>query len=500
MPYDSKTGIYTDGNVSGQNAIGKVTTDFTGSRNEWEDRVIGSLISRYKQGLGGAGGYGDGSIGQPAAEDMGTPRTPVSFQTVQYWENYVKKFGASDPEIQKQFGTPPSRSASFVDDPNSASSIYGTFKDKAAENALDRASRERISAADNAAQIGAANISAGASRYAADKQYDATKLQVDNNWKIATLDDATRRYVAEGDWGVQKWVTTANNEGSMARLQLELGQRDEELAQRAVEEKNRHGEAMTGLALEVAKYDSELAASPRNWLKYAAWLKSRDIIVSGLTLAMAAQEVPDNTISPQLVANTTGMNTAGIETAQEAQTAASGTPAPSAVQTQAAATATGGTGAPTTSPGASVPAAGQMTTGGGGMQLAQPAQETPAQMAQRLLGSFGQTSAETTPDALQATVNSLNTTGGRRSSFGGDGSAMVNSQGISIPEANGSQVDYRNFGRLLPTQQAMKAGAVESVRGASGVSDWIAEMEKSRPKGGNSGASTYSGGRTSEWG
>lgn len=559
---------------------GRVSNDVIGSRDSWEEKVIQDLIDNYTWGRGGMPGYGDASIGQPNPADAG--KGTVSFATEMYFENYVKKFAGNDPWITEQYGTAPTRSATWVDDPNSASSINGTYKDRAAdtsrENALDRTSRERISAADNATQLAAANISAGASRYGADQQLAGVKLQVDNSWRESVLNDATRRYIAEGDWGTQrfiadlnntgqnnrltqqigadkaiadqadatrrfvatgdwasnkyiadtnnagqntrlttqiaadkaiadqasadrrfvatgdwasqKYITDTNNAGSLVRLQLELGQRDEELAQQALGEKNRHGEAMTGLALEVAKYDAELGASPRNWLKYAGWLKSRDIVVSGLTLAMAAQEVPDNAMSAQMVANTTGMGMAGLETEKEAQTAASGTPAASAAQTQAAATATGGTGAPITSPGASVPA-----PAGGAQQQAQaaaaPAQETPAQMAQRLLGSFGQTSADASQASLQATVNSLNTTGGRRSSFGGDGSAMVNSQGISIPEANGSQVDYRNFGRLLPTQQEMKIGAIESVRGAAGVSDWLQEIEKSRPKGGNAQAAAF---------
>ena len=472
--------------VGGAKALGKVTSDWMGSRDAWDEYAIASLIRNYVTGVGGAGGYGDGSIGQPAPEDMGSQKpggvpTPYSLQTAQYWENYVRRFGSADPALREMFGDPPTRTATYQDDPNSASSVYGSFKDKAAESALDRASTERISAADNDARLKAAQIDA-------DARIKGIGMQVDSDWKIAAMNDITRRYVAEGDWGVQKYVADQNNKGAMDRLVLELGQRDRVLAQSAIAEKNRHGEELLKLSLEVAKYDSELAASPRNWLKYAAWLGKRDIIVNGLTLAMAAQEVPDNAINPADVAALSGVG--ALETAQEAQQAATGAgvAASPAAQAAAAQTASG----PTTNLASQVQPQQQGTGPAQGANTVTPgAAETPADMAKRLLGNWGTTSAEADPANLQNIVNSLNTTGGTRSNFGGGGADPMNAQGVTIPESQGQQVDYRNFSRLLPTQQQMKAGAVESVRGAAGVTDWVKEMENSRPKGGNAVAAAW---------
>jgi hypothetical protein len=463
--------------VGGANALGMVTPDYSGSRQEWETRVLRDLLDNYAWGRGGMPGYGNGSIGQPNPADFGNQT--ISGQTYSYFERYVKQFGANDPWITQNYGAPPTRNATYVPDPNSPASIQGTYAERAKEAAQERASRERIAAGQNAAQIAAANIQANA-------QITATRMQTENAWRIAQLDDATRRYIAEGDWGTQKWVTEANNAGAMARLQLELGQRDEELAQRAVEERDRHGEAMTGLALEVAKYDAELAASPRNWLKYAAWLKDRDILVNGITLAMAAQEVPDAMINPAAVAQSTGDNLAAAQTAQEAQTGQPAAPPTDAGGGAAASPAPGTGQAPAPAP------QGTTDTPGPRAAAAAPHQETPAEMARRLLGSFQQTSAETTPEALQATVNSLGTTGqGGAFKSNASGGTATNAQGINIPEFQGKDVDYRNFGRLLPVQQQMKAGAVASVRGDAGVSDWVAEMNKSRPKGGNALAATF---------
>jgi len=455
--------------------VGKVSPDLVGSRQSWDEVVAADLAAKWMLGTLNIPDISGGSIGSPDQANWGQPNSVMSRQTKTYWERYVRQFGADDPTIIGMYGPAPTRDATYVNDPNSRSALEGTFAEKAAEAAKNRASNEGIAAAGNAAQIASANIQANA-------QITATRMSTENAWRIAQLDDATRRYVAEGDWGVQKWVTTANNEGAMARLQLELGQRDEELAQRAVEARDRHAEAMTGLALEVAKYDAELAASPRNWLKYAAWLKDRDILVNGITLAMAAQEVPQSTINPAQVASTSGSNLAAIQTAQEAQQP----------------TEPGGAPAATTGPGtqpAAAPASPGATYPGPQAQTATatpPAQETPADMARRLLGSFQQTSAETTPEALQATVNSLGTTG-RTSGYQStsSGGTATNQQGINIPEYQGKDVDYRNFGRLLPVQQQMKAGAVASVRGDAGTADWVAEMEKSRPKGGNASIATF---------
>jgi len=468
--------------VGGANALGMVTPDYSGSFDEWAAMVTADLIKRYKTGAGGAGGYGNGSIGQPNPADFGTPDTPLSFQTIKYWENYVTKFGKDDPWITANFGAAPTKKASYVPDPNSPSSIYGTFKEK---SAFEAAEAEKDRALDRES-IAAANARAAAAEAGATAR---TQMQIDAAWREAQLDAATRRYIAEGDWGVQKWVTTENNAAAMARLQLQLGFEREALAQQAVAERNRHHEQMVGLALEVAKYDAELAASPRNWLKYAGWLQSRNIVVNGMTLAMAAQEVPETDISPATVANTTGDNLAGVQAASEALTSgASGGMAsgqdPFANSVPLTTGAERGT-APNANlndPNAQAQM-GQFQPPPSAQQLDQM---NPGDLARQLLGMnpLAADEGDITTQNLQNIANSLSTTNRPKvASFGAYNGPRTNALGIEIPEVSGQETDYRQFARLLPSEQEAKIGAIESVRGPYGVTDWAKELESSRPKG-----------------
>lgn len=470
--------------VGGAYAAGMITTDYTGSRDEWEERVIRDLISRYKQGLGGMPGYGDASIGRPAETDYATPDKPLSYQTVQYFENYVRRFGASDPWIVSNYGAPPTRSATFQPDPNSPASIQGTYEERAAdtarENAANRASEERIAAGHDAASIAAASISANA-------QIESTRMRVESDMAIAAMEDATRRYIAEGDWGTQRYVAELRESGALDRLLLELGARDKDRAQEAIREQNRHHETMVGLTLEVAKYDAELAAEPRNWLKYAAWLKSRDVVINGLTLAMAADIVPDDQIDPAMVASATGSGLAAIQTSQEAATGM----------------VTGQSGGSMGPEGAN-PFAGQSIVGANQttMSQAQPAPTTQELMqgtdygalAKRLLGMnpLEASADQATPQNLQAVSNTLRTSAssmGRVPSFGDYSGPTTNALGVTVGEPTGQKVDYRNFMKLLPSQRQMKFGEVASI--GRYEPDFVEEMERSRPKGFATGAASF---------
>lgn len=478
------TNIPLSTSLGGAVAAGKITSDYTGSRDEWEERVIRDLISRYKQGLGGLPGYGDASVGRPAEADFGTPDTPLSYQTIAYFENYVRRFGSSDPWIIEQFGSPPTRTATFQDDPNSAKSINGTFEERskfeAGEAAKERESAEKIAAGHDAASIAAANISANA-------QIASTTMRVEADKAIAAMDDATRRYIAEGDWGTQKYIAELRESGAMDRLLLELGARDKDRAQEAIQEQNRHHETMVGLTLEVAKYDSELAAEPRNWLKYAAWLKSRDIVINGLTLAMAADVVPDAQIDPGMVASTTGSGLAATQAAQEAATGM----------------VTGESGGSMGPEGAN-PFAGQSIVGANQttMSQAQPAPTTQqlmqgtdyAALAKQLLGMnpLEASADQATPGNLQAISNTLRTSSrslGAVPSFGDYSGPTTNALGVTVGEPTGQKVDYRNFMRLLPSQRQMKLGEVASI--GRYEPDFVEEMERSRPKGFATGAASF---------
>ena len=474
----------------GPNGNDYYAPDFAGSRQDWVDTVARSLAERWILGLGGLPGYGDASIGQPSQADFNNGGTSITEQTKAYFRKYAEKFGANDPWIISQFGPPPDRSATYQPNPNSASSVQGTFAERSAfdaseaekDRAVEReglATQERIAAMQDAGATERTRMQeAGAT--------ERVQAQIEASWREATLADATRRYIAEGDWGVQKWVTTENNLAAMERLQLQLGFDREVLAQQAVAEKNRNQEAMLGLALEVAKYDSELAASPRNWLKYAGWLQKRNIIVNGMSLAMAAQEVPEDEIDPATVADATGSNIAAMQADQERSAVVAGT---SGGSTSAQDAFTG------TQPMAGTTGTqAQVQQQGATPGAEELGQMDPAALANRLLGSnpWAADGGDAAQENLQNIANSLTTANRPRiASFGAYGGSTTNAQGINIPEASGQQVDYRQFSRLLPSEQEAKIGAVESVRGSSGVSDFIKEMESSRPKGGNSRLATF---------
>lgn len=495
--------------VGGANALGQVTGDYVGSRNEYDDYVIDTLIRNYKTGAGGLPGYGDASIGQPNQADFGTPERPLSPQTQKYFEDYVTRFAGNDPWILDNFGQPPGRGATYQQDPNSPAAVTGSYadraRDSAAENALDRASSERIAAGNNA--VGMAGVAADRERTASNERVagmqeagatSRVQMQIEGSWREAMLADATRRYVAEGDWGVQKWVTSENNTAAMARLQMQLQFDREALAQQAVVEKQRHHEQMIGLALEVAKYDAELAGSPRNWLKYAGWLKSRNVIVNGMTLAMAAQEVNESEIDPGTVAESTGSNVAAIAAQTEAQQIQTGGQSGGATSTQNAFGADMQEllfGADQTHNGQPVNATATPTMG---QQQATPSPEELAGVtdysafAKKLLGMnpLAPATEEASVPNLEAISAGLQTGGGqRKAGFGAWTGPTTNALGMNVNEISGKDTNYKQFASLLPTEQEMKVGEVASIRGDAGISDWVAEMERSRPKGGGGSGS-----------
>ena len=479
-----------------------VSPDWGGSYEDWLDIASRTLAERYTMGYRDFDQFSGSTsgIGQPVSSDFGTGASGgtgvISDQTYNFFRRYLQNNGGSDPYVMSQYGTPPSRNATFTPNPDSASSLYGTFAEKSAwesgEKAKDRAADAARSAADNAARIQAAQISANAqiqsSTIDANARIETTRMGVESDWKIATLQDATRRYVAEGDWGVQRYVAELQDKGMTARLQMELGQRDKELAQRAIEEKARHQEQMIGLALEVAKYDAELSAQPRNWLKYAAWLKSRDIVINGLSLSMAADIVPDNAISAAAVADATGSGLAAIQTQQEAMTSgASGGAASTQDAFGAGTQAIAGAGAQTQQQGQQAVGAMQPTISA--EQLGQTTDY--AGLARSLLGMNGlEASADQASTSnLQTIADTQKTSGGKMPGFGNYTGPTTNAFGVDVPEVMGQKVDYRNFSSLLPSQQEMKFGAIESV--GRYAPDYAKEIQRSRPKGGVTGAASY---------
>lgn len=466
------------------------STDYLGSFDEWVEQAARSLAEQYVNGVRVFDNFNGptGAIGQPAGSDFnsgqGGSRTgTITPQTLNFFRSYVRANAHSDPWLASQFGTPPSRQATFQPSPSSPGAVA----------AGNNASNERIAAGNNATTIQAATIAANASIANAQTAAATAREGFANDWRIAQLRVATDRYIAEGGWGVQRYVAELSEKGAMERLKLELGMREKELAQRAVEERNRNQNENNRLALEIAKYDAELAASPRNWLKYAAWLSSRNIVVNGLSLAMAAQEVPESQISPATVANVAGP-VAGLQTAQESQQQALGT-----VTGQSGGGTGGGYPVPNISP-TSLP---KTESGpGGSIGTYQPPPSganldkmSAVDLANKLLGMSpgAATPADASQGNLQGIMDSVAPgVNGRTAGFGAYGGPTRNALGVDVgPGVSGAQVDYRQFAKKLPTEQGMFLGGIESVRGASGVTDWTAELERSRPKGRATGAASY---------
>lgn len=503
----------TPTSVGGANALGMVTSDYTGSLDEYQDRVIGDLIARYVSGQGGAGWASpsfSSPYGTPDPADFGagytqnpttgawTPAKPVSFATVKFIEEYVKNEASSSPYIASTYGAPPSNHATFVQDPNSPAAIQGSFAQRAA---LDR----ELSAADNAAANYRAELDAAVSREgiasaaatAAMQEQGATQrtqMQIDASWREAALADATRRYIAEGDWGTQRWITEQQEAGALTRLQLQLQFNREALAQDAIAEANRHQENLVSLALQIAQYDAELAGDPANLYAYAAWLQNRNVVVNGMTLAMAQQEVPLEAIDPGEVANTTGDNIAGIQQQQALVSGASGGSQQATSPEELQKIIAGTTGAPagTTA----------QRMAGGALPQHQPSPSAeqigatdPAALATTLLGMnpVAPTAVDTSQQNLQAIANSLNVGGGAKTAagFGSWGGPTTNALGVTPPQISGQDVDFRKFANLLDTEQKGVLAGVKSIRGSAGMTDFTRELERSRPKGRLSGAATW---------
>jgi hypothetical protein len=473
-------------------AAGMRSTNYAGSFDDYlwrNSRVLAEAYMRGELPPGsltmdmspiGEASTGDWASGQVLGDGKNGGTGRITEQTYQFFYNYLKAYGSQDPYLIQRFGEPPTRMATW-EDPNVVT--QGTFAQKSAENALDRTTQQNIANTYAGASVQSAQISADASRYGADQQLAGVTLSVNNAWRTAQLDDATRRYIAEGDWGVQKFIVQAQESGAMDRLKLELGQRDKELAQAAIGERDRHHEAMVGLVLEVAKYDSQLAGQPRNWVAYAAWLQNRGMVVNGLNLGAVAQMLPETSLNPMEIANSANAQGAAIAAVQTAEAAASaqasgGQQSSSAgTQQQTAATTTGGQGQQ------------QQEAAAGGYTVAGVNLDSTdyTGMANQLLGIGGGGGTAPTTEQLQQTYDSIQGQG-RQPNFGAWGGPTTNSLGMVI-NPNGAKRDFRRWSSLLPSQQEMDLGAVASV--GKYEPDFVQEMQASRPKGATRGAAAY---------
>lgn len=512
--------------------------DYHGSFEEWVEMTARGMLSRYvagDQSMLDSMTMSTSGLGQPDRNDFGSGRAAgnsngqgaYSFGTQAFFEAYVRRAaenytrGQIDPFMfggNGQGGAttpPPSRHATFGIDPNSPSAQNQQNNDAQAamQAAQDKATGERQAAHDTAA----ANMQAASDTAA----YQRVKYQVDSAWNTAVMEDATRKYVAEGDWGVQKYVADQNNKGSMDRLILQLGAADKDRAQQAIAEQNRHHESMIGLTLEVAKYDAELSKQPHNWIAYATWLNNRGLVINGLNLAMAADAVPAQSLSPAEIAQSSpiaayqaGTSQGQIPTSSFASPTQNPTFSPDGQSppgtvntTQPEQTGFGVTANQTASQGTGMAVGGVAATPinqGGPDTTGQGAPEQTgfgatanaagsqnlnstdyAALARNLMGITPDTQAPST-GALQAAYNGLNTQG-RGGGIGAlnQGSGMAtNSLGMTVNTV-GAKENAVGFNNLTPDAQDMKLAAANS----GGVSDrdFLYSLQRGRPKGGASG-------------
>ena len=489
---------------------GQVSGNMQGSYQEWFDRVVASLIRQYTgpnaDAMLQAMTMATGAAGQPDAADKGSGAVSAasggqggySYQTEMFFENYVKQFvnsGAADPWMTSQFGAPPSAQATFGPDPNSAGAIQtGHDTTQAAVDAADNANRLAIAQGNWQNAIDTANIQANTTRYG-----------VDQTRATAIMDDATRRYVAEGDWGTQKYVADLNNKGQMDRLLLQLQAGDKDRAQAALAEQNRHHEQMVNLALEVAKYDADLASKPHNWIAYATWLGNRNIVVNGLSLAMAADAVPQTALPAQEVAQfspsasiSLAADTGQIAPPAQGTSPTNGTPvvatAPSprvdnGDQTTGATTQGGTTSSNTLSANSTPPSTfatlpttpsqpqiDQLNVPGGQVDLNSTDY---AGIANKLMG-VGANTPPPTSGALQTAYNSLSTQSGTSNGALTGSGGQTNALGMRVNTAGAKENGF-GFNNLSPDQQDMKLAAANS--GGVSDNDFLASLKKNMPKG-----------------
>lgn len=491
-PGTGGSGTITSYAPPNQSDPGRYSTDYTGSYDEWVHRTARVMAENYMRGQAEWQNFSGGAgIGQPNGADFGSGANGqtgfISTQTYDYFVRYLETYGATDPYVISTYGAPPTARATYGANPNEPGIMQREHQDwQSRENAADRDWQSRENQADRDFQAG---------ENAADRAVERERIAVQreaiqNDWNIAVMDDATRRYIAEGDWGTQRYIAELQEAGALERLKLELGQRDEELAQRAIEEKNRHHENMIGLTLEVAKYDAQLAAEPRNWLAYAAWLGERDVVVNGLTLAMASDMVPDDQAQAALATNAATIpggqvalaeytySQTGLATGQSG-----GSATPAAGQPQTAMGPMKNTGA-TTATGPQAQAGAQTSPYTvGGVDLASRDYSAIARelLGMNALGPTGQPSAED----LQATYDA---TRGKSPGFQAWKGPTQNALGVNV-NAMGHKQDYRKFADLMPSMQDMNLAAVSSV--GKWVPDFMKEMERARPKGGATGTASY---------
>ncbi len=465
-----------------------ISEDFEGSYQQWLNETATAMAQRYATGdqsmLDGLSGA-TGPVGQPLRTDFG--KNTVSDQTVNFFKRYLQAYGSSDPYIGQNFGTPPGRSATFTQSPNSPSVLKGLD----GKNAIDLGTLQGKNSIDletlqgkNARDLQADTDAAAMAR---------SQGQWDNNWKIASLQDATSRWKAEGDWGVQKYVAELGEKGALDRLMLQLGFDRERLALDAKTQRDNMDLEYKKLALEIAKYDAELAGQPQNIWKYAAWLQKRGQVVNGLNIAMASSIVPAESISAATVASSGIPGAAAIATTFMDET---NQMSPTPEVQRYAAEALQRSGQPRVAQeGTGSMAPVSTTTTPMNNLSAQGLQQTTdyAALTNQLLNRNPlQADAPSVSDMQDITTDRTRELAGVSGGKGGFGSwqgPTTNALGVNVGDPSGQKVDYRAFYDAPWAQQQMKLADVGSV--GKFQNDFLGEMQRARPKGNATGAASW---------
>lgn len=449
-----------------------ISPDYDGSYQQWINDNAHAMAQRYAAGdqsmldnLSGA----TGPVGQPLRSDFGTRN--VSDQTVQFFKRYLQAYGKSDPYIAEAFGPPPGRQATYGQSPNSPSSLGNANNQNDIDVEDIRGKNDR--------DLADINNSAAAARQKAadDAAYARSKGQWDSDYRIASMQDATNRYRSEGDWGVQKYVAELGNKGALDRLMLQLGFDRERLALDAKTQRDAMDLEYKKLALDIAKYDADLAGQPQNVWKYAAWLQKRGQVVNGLNMAMAASIVPAESISAATVGNSGIPGAAAIATTFMDETQQQ----PQGQQPQVAWEGAGSVAPPMTNQQGNFSPQGLQQTTDYAALTNQLLNRNPLQAD---APSQGDMQAITT-----SRTNELAGVGGGQGGFGSWQGPTTNALGVNVGDPSGQKVDYRKFHDAPWAQQQMKLADVNSV--GMFTNDFLGQLERSRPKGNAAGPAAW---------
>ena len=234
--------------------------------------------------------------------------------------------------------------------------------------------------------------------------------------------------------------------------------------------------AVARLNQDAARYGADLAARPRNLVMYGAWLKYNNLPVNGLTVAMAAQRVPDAQLANLGTSEVSGFTE--VMTREEAAAGRStGGSQPSVTGTPTS-TPTPSSDAPAPSPTPSVPApTATLVPGTVGAPQAQgqgqgQGQQQPAAMAPTH-PTFDQWR-----QGAQTVADMLRTTSGTRAR-----PEERNALGLDVGETHGSQINIERLNQFTPSQIQAKASLAESRRGANTWDDILQEARRAAPKG-----------------